>query len=483
MTDEISDVFAVMYRRFCQEGFPAGENGKFRVKGLTGAAADRLVHIFRNSRRFPKVLLAGQGGCGTSDVLRQVAENRELRKKRNVIVFSLAEEINLADAQASDILFALYSRVVRSVPDEDFRPAIDVLLKLAGPVFDRADIKEREMNLLNAVSFRIRTDALFRQNLRERLKAVSEDLRGETEKLCTRFSRTTYDCFRLSDNAFARLRDEEVSDNILSKLEALRDREYKSEIRFLKSIEEKIGEVQALHYKERILKHGWSEEPADPLILIDDGDKLEPKAAERIFLEQFSDLMPSGAGILYTVPLHILCSPLFSHLKKDTSIETVRPLRVCDSAGNPDISALALLREAMLKRISDISLPQGAPPIITDGALMNLAVQSGGVLRDLNTLIRTACRIAVSSGSEQINEKTVGVAVTDMAAVCMRFFDWEEYGDTVKRIMRSKSAKGTGSKTLSYLLKYRFLLEYGGEDDPFPYDVHPWLKEALSMIP
>lgn len=483
MADEISDVFAGVYRHFCQENLTAGDRGKFRVRGLTGHTADRLVRIFRNSQRFPKVLLAGQGGCGTSDILRQVYENRELQKKRNVILFSLADEISLADAQSPDILFALYSRLIRSVPDEDLTSALDDLLKLAGPVFENAGIKEKDINLLTAVSFRVRTDTAFRQILREKLKARSEDLRGYTEKLCRRFSQATYDCFRLSDNTFARLREEEVSDNVLSKLEGLRDREYKSEIRFFKSIGEKIGEVQALHYKDRILKHAWSEDPADPLILIDDGDKLEPGAAARIFLEKFSDLMPAGAGILYTVPLHILCSPLFSHLKKDTVTEKIRPLRVCDAAGNPDISTLALLKEAVLKRISGVSVPQGCPPIFTDTALMCLAVQSGGVLRDLNTLIRTACRIAASSGAEQIDEKIVGLAITDMAAVCMRFFDSEEYGDTVKRIIRSKSAKGTGSKTLGYLLKYRFVLEYGGEEgDRGRYDVHPWLKEALNTI-
>ena len=483
MADEISDVFARVYRQFRQEGFTAEEQGNFRVKGLTEPVADRLVCIFKNSPRFPKVLLMTQGGCGTSDVLRQVAENRELRKKRNMVLFSLADEISLADAESPDILFALYSRLIRSMPDESFTSPLNDLLELTEPVLKNAGIKENSPNLLSAVSFRIRTDAAFRHSLREKLKARSEDLRRYTEKLCSRFSRITYDCFRLSDNAFARLREEEVSDNVLSKLEVLRDREYKSEIRFLKSIEEKIGEVQSLHYKDRILKHAWSEEPADPLILIDDGDKLEPGTAEKIFLEEFSELMPAGAGILYTVPLHILCSPLFSHLKKDdTVIETIRPLRVCDATGNPDISSLALLKEAVLKRISGISAHRDCPQIISDAALMHLSLRSGGVLRDLNTLIRTGCRIAASSGAQQIDEKTVELAVTDMAGVCMRFFDSEEYGDTVKKIIRSKSAKGTGSKTMRYLLKYRFVLEYGGEEDPMPCDAHPWLKEALNSM-
>ncbi|MGE0087587.1 MAG: hypothetical protein AB7S75_24520 [Desulfococcaceae bacterium] len=491
MSEEISesDIFARIYPHFCQQSFTAEECKKFRVKGLTGPVADRLVRTLKNSPRFPKVLLMGQGGCGTSDVLRQVSENKDLKKKRNVILFSLSDEICLADAQSSDILFAIYSRIIRSMPAEDLSAPLDDLRELTEPVFDNAGIKEKDITLTDAVSFRIRTDAAFRQSLREKLKARSEDLRRYTEKLCRNFSRTTYDCFRLSDSTFARLREEDVSDNILSKLEGIRDREYKSELRFLKSIEEKIGEVQALHYKDRILRHAWTEEPADLLILIDDGDKLEPRAAEKIFLEEFSDLMMPGAGILFTAPLHIFHSPLFSHVKKDIAVETIRPLRISDSAGNPDISSLALLREMVRKRISGVLDGSSEPAAaevhnlpLTEEALVCLIVQSGGVLRDLNTLIRTGCKIAVSEKKEQMDEKTAGLAVTEMADTFMRFFDFEEYGDTVKKIIRTKNMKGTGSKTLGYLLKYRFVLEYGSGDEPQQSDAHPWLKEALNRI-
>ncbi len=497
MSEEISesDIFARMYPHFCQHSFTAEECKNFRVKGLTGPGTERLIRTLKNSPRFPKVLLMSQGGCGTSEILRHMAENKDLKKKRNVILFSLADEICLADAESPDILFAIYSRIIRSMPDEDFTSPLDDLRELTEPVFDNAGIKEKDLDLLSTVSFRVRTDAAFRQSLRDKLRARSADLRRYTEKLCRHFSRDTYDCFRLSDSTFARLREEDVSDNILSKLEGIRDREYKSEIRFLKSIEEKIGEVQASHYKDRILKQAWSEDPADLLILIDDGDKLEPRPAEKIFLEEFSDLMMPGAGILCTAPLHIFHSPLFSHVKKDIAAETVLPLRVSDSAGNPDISSLALLKEMVMKRIPPVFPAQdgsqsdpGAEtaqvaPAFAEEALVFLIVQSGGVLRDLNTLIRTACRIAVSRKARQIDEEIARLAVTDMADTCMRFFDFEEYGDTVKKIIRTKNMKGTGSKTLGYLLKYRFVLEYGGEeDDPLRFDAHPWLKEALNRI-
>jgi len=496
MSEEISasDIFARIYRQFCPHSFSPEESRNFLVRELTEPGAERILRTLKNSHRFPKMLLMTQGGCGTSEILRQVSENSDLISKRNVIFFSLAEEINLADAEIPDILFAVYSRIIRAMPDEDFSSPLDDLLELTEPVFDRAGIKERDMNLLPAVSVRMRTDAAFRQSLREKLRARSEDLRRYTEKLCRHFSRTTYDCFRLSDLTFARLREEDVSDNILSKLEEMKDREYKSEIRFLKSIEEKIGEVQALHYKDRILKQAWSEEPADLLLLLDDGDKLEPRAAEKIFLEEFSDLMMPGAGIVCTAPLHIFHSPLFSHVKKDICVETVLPLRVSDAGGNPDISALALLKEAAVKRINTVFSAQeklqsdSAQPALpfTEEALVFLIGRSGGVLRDLNTLIRTCCKIAFREKTQHaqyhIDEKTAGAAVTDMAETCMRFLDFEEYGEAVKKIIRSKSVKGTGSKTLGYLLKYRFVLEYGGEDEPLRFDAHPWLKEALNRI-
>ncbi|MEE4357165.1 MAG: hypothetical protein V2I97_11910 [Desulfococcaceae bacterium] len=471
-----SDALRTAYRNFAAREPEDAACKEFRVKKMSVPAAERIIRVYKKAPRFQKMLLMSQGGCGCSTVLQQITENREQRKRRHILFFSLGDEINLGDAEAPDILFGIYSRILRSMPAFDFDPPLRDFRELTEPLLTESGIRERDMDMTARVSFRFRTDHGFRKKLRARLKSGEDILRRSLEKICRQFSRTTRDCFLLSDTVFDRLREEEVSDNILLKLEDMKDREYKSEIRFLKSLEKRIGEVQLLHYKERILKKAWTEEAVDLLILADDTDKLSPRCAEKIFLEESAYLAEPDAEILYTAPLHLMYSPLFSHIKKNFVIETLRPLPISHADGNPDIRAVALLKKMIEKRMPNIFSAETADYLIR---------RSGGVAGDLTSLIRACCRIALSEKSREIDRRIAEIAVKDAADHCMRFFDAEEYGDTVNRIIRDKNSKGIGSKTLGWLLKYAFILEYRSPDDSstaMQTDAHPRLKEALNRI-
>jgi hypothetical protein len=259
----------------------------------------------------------------------------------------------------------------------------------------------------------------------------------------------------------------------LKKLEAILGREYKSELRFVKSLEKHIGEVQALHYKDRILRNAWAEDPVDLLILIDDMDKINPKTVEKIFLEQFQSLAGMEARFVFALPLHLSYSPLFFHIKDQVDREYIRPQPIFDRNGGLIESAVSRLKEAVSRRL---------PEQITDPALNYLIIHSGGVLSDLMHLLQDVCKKAMDVHAPMIDENMARSAVADRTDIFQRMFDFPEYGDMVKKIEKTRKKTGISPKSLIHLLKYRFILEYGDHDESAWFDVHPYLKEVMKRF-
>ncbi|GBC61291.1 ATP-binding protein [Desulfonema ishimotonii] len=466
------EIFAEAYRNLdiSPLGGPAFET--FAEAGLTEEIMRRLHGKVAASERFQKILFVGHGGCGKSTVLARLARDSRLSEQHYVSMFSLGDDLNFMDAEAIDILFSLYCHLLRMLRDKGFDPPLADFEKQVAPVTERFGTEIRGFDLMQAISEAIRSDSEFREALRKVLTADAESLQANVSGVCDRFSGNSYNCFKINHAVLDRLREEDVSDNVIEKLKEIRDREFRSEMRFIRALKARIGDIQEIHYEPVILKHAWVETPREALILIDDMDKLKRGSAERIFFEQSHLLTFPRARIVFTFPLSVYYSPLFFHIRDHFDCVFIHPLQLYDMTGNRREDAWAAMRSLLRRRMGRLRISEAASDLLIE--------YSGGLLRTLIGLARQSCRIAMARRMPGIDRAVAEMAVTALAGVFTRFFDGAEYGDVVRKITDVKSKAGMANRDLIYLLRYAFVLEYENPGEPAWYDAHPCLKMSLS---
>ncbi len=466
------EAMAQAYARFLHRPLMDASFAALGVADLHRNEVAHLAETVKTSDRFQKILLIGHSGVGKSTLLGRVCRDEALQARNYPVRVSPYDTLNMMDVEAIDLLLALYMALLKAMPAADIDPSFDDFQQLVDPVAEEFDVTESGFAYLDAVSFRIKTDYAFRQALRRDLKPEIETLQRHVDEACRHFSRHTYECFKLTRKSLAQLREEEVSDKVLTRLAAIEGQEYKSEVRFLRAIEEQIGDIQTLHYKPLLIRYGCIEEPRDALIFMDDLDKLPWNVFERLFFEEIHLFTMIDARILFTFPAFAAYSPLFFHIGDSFLQEHVWPVREIARTGEPHETHTELLREMVTRRI--------AADQITGDALAELISRSGGLLRDLTALLREACRSAVEKNATVIDRETAVQAVDTLAQTCSRFFDASRYGAAVSQVRKSHSISGLSKKKVMYLLRYHFLLACSEPDGTRWFDVHPFLKHALD---
>ena len=208
----------------------------------------------------------------------------------------------------------------------------------------------------------------------------------------------------------------------------------------------------------------------DVLIIIDDLDKLETKFAEQIFFDN-PHLLSSlpEAKIIYTFPLDTYYCDAYIRISDRYDDQFIPLVNLLDSQQNYLESSQEKLRKLILRRIDK--------NLIDDDALKYLIDMSGGLLRDLVKFMQDCCKLAIVEKMSVINYSIAKMAVNEHINQYYRIFDFPEYSEKVREVALTK--KKIDNKTLIYLLRYLFVLEYRYRQNIW-YDVHPCLKDALE---
>ncbi|MGK7958201.1 MAG: P-loop NTPase fold protein [Crocosphaera sp.] len=207
----------------------------------------------------------------------------------------------------------------------------------------------------------------------------------------------------------------------------------------------------------------------DILIIIDDLDKLSPEFAEKTFFKGYNLLTMPEAKIIYTFPLETYYCENFIQLK-DRYEDQFISLVVVDQKKNGD-TGIKQLEKLVLQRISQ--------QYITEDALKEMIILSGGLLRDLIKFMQDACKQAIVKCSTVIDKDIAEDVINEAVNHYDRLFDFPNYADEVEKIVRASKRTNLTNQNLIYLLKYLFVLEYRFERDLW-YDAHPCLKKLLS---
>ncbi len=243
---------------------------------------------------------------------------------------------------------------------------------------------------------------------------------------------------------------------------ALRE-EFRNQIEILdNSISDCIDSIDK-HYQYQYTKG------KNVLIIIDDLDKLDTEFAEKVFFKESHLLTMPRAKIIYTFPLETYYCEAFNTFK-DRYEDKFISLVVVNQAKNGD-TGIKQLEKLVLQRIDQ--------RYITEEALKEMILFSGGLLRDLIKFMQDACKEAIVNDSTIIDKDIAEQVINETSNHYKRLFDFPNYREDAKKIASESQRDEVKSKDLIYMLQYLFVLEYRFENELW-YDVHPCLKKVLN---
>ncbi len=466
------NLFVKLYENFDNRSLAGKSSDVFFLSDLIEVPGAGIINTLDSSTRFTKFLIIGQGGCGLSTLINYLSDDEILNRKNHVARFSVLNFMNVMDVEPIDLIFFVYINLLMAMPLADIIPPFEDFEYLIGEVLENFNIRDTGENLIKTVFFKNKTDTDFRIALRQQLEKEKDTLQSYVDDCCSKFSRHTYDSYKITENSLELLKKEEVSENVLSKLAPIKDIEFRSELKFIRTIEERIGDIQTIHYKPVIIKYAWVDEPKDALIFIDDMDKLRWQSLAKIFSKGTQLLAGIKAKIVINFPLFACYLPFFSAIKEYYVTETLMPPYVLDPDEKPEIRSIEMLKKIVEKRME--------PGIIDDDALDILIKDSGGLVGNLIYLVRNSLKTAIIRKSPVIDDKISKYVVKKRSEQTLRFFNFDDLGNILKKLIKKKSANGIDDQQLSYLLRYQFVLQYGLADGSVWYNANPGIKRELN---
>lgn len=217
-----------------------------------------------------------------------------------------------------------------------------------------------------------------------------------------------------------------------------------------------------------------------PLLLVVDGlDKVDLDLARRLFVR--NDLLAQPrCHVVYAIPFPLY----FSVGRQEASDRGFLPRYL------PNLHPDEPSHRALLRRVVTVRLPEPAEEIITPPALDQAVEMSGGIMRDLITLVNLAIFQCLEVRTRQIDQPIVRNAIAayrlDKARELRYGYYWEELSKVrnthqlTDRIATEYDEEGQERKfrICDRLLRGRHIVNYAN-DDPW-YDVHPIVKLAMD---
>jgi hypothetical protein len=199
--------------------------------------------------------------------------------------------------------------------------------------------------------------------------------------------------------------------------------------------------------------------PKGFLIIFDNLDRVPPAVGDRLFFDYAAQLRQLNCTLIYTVPISVICSP--KNISNAISNPHLMPMvniyqfqrDSCDLDYNP--AALDNMAKIIEQRVEVEAIFDSREQ------LLELAKASGGHVRQLMQLMRTACQTAATRKHQKITAEDVTYAIKQEQFNFERFIPDSHY-PILAQVCLSKNVPKDEIGQL--MLFNTSVLEYNGEN-------------------
>ncbi len=202
-----------------------------------------------------------------------------------------------------------------------------------------------------------------------------------------------------------------------------------------------------------------------------DGSIQVHKSVENLFSGHAASLQIPMLHIVYTIPPYLpALAPGLGRLLGGTLVYTLPSIHVQNNDNTLDSKGLEIMRELIIRRYPHWQ------DVFSEEQVNNLAIASGGDLRDFFRLLRTAL---VKATSIPIDNKTIENSLNQLRREMLPIANEDK--QWLQKIADNKKANLEAIDKLPNLARFfdtNLVLNYRNGDDW--YDVHPLLKKEIN---
>ncbi len=207
----------------------------------------------------------------------------------------------------------------------------------------------------------------------------------------------------------------------------------------------------------------------EPLVVIDDMEKLDLKLVDELFRLQAATLARPKCRMIYTVSKAMEYLPSWKMvLGSFDKLVEVYPVRIAKRDGAPHEDGLELLRNILRRRMSE--------DLFETDAFSKVVTVCNGVLSDLFSVCRDACVSAKVAGTGRITWDIVDRHAMNLTIHFQRMIDEDLY-PVLAEVHKTRTGKK--DEPLSKLLHMLAVIEYRDAEGIY-YDVHPAVVPLLE---
>jgi len=369
---------------------------------------------FQEPGQCDTILFTGHRGCGKSTELKRI--EKKWREEYFVIYLEVNEETDINDVEYTD----LYLIVIKQV---------EFALRKLGVSFDR--------QLLNSF------ESWFKDITEETEESVEKSVSIEGEAT---LGQGAPFIAKLLVKLLAQIRGSHKQKNTIRKILEKDVSRLKADINLLLSDAAKKLKAKHSQYK------GF-------LVIFDNLDRVPPDVGARLFFDYAVQLQELNCTIIYTVPISVLCSP--QNITNTFGPPNIMPMvniyeferDCCDlTHKQAGLDAVASLIEQRVEIEAVFESRQ---------QLIELAKASGGHVRQIMYMMRTASQTASTRGHSKINAEDVTYAVKQAQFSFERFIPEEHY-PILAQVCLTKNV--TKDEIGQLMLFNSSVLEYNGNN-------------------
>jgi len=407
-----------------------------QVRGVLSARKQLKLKIEQNavSGKNGHFLFVGYRGCGKSTELNHL--QKDLQNDYAILNYSIMEELDPQNIEYIELFIVTMERLFNLAVEQHLQIDQDFLKKIVNWTSTREiqDIKDRHFSVEAETGIEAKAELPYLLKFFFKLKGAAKASKSFKDTI-----KQTIEP-RLSD--------------------------------LIQHCNELISVVRQQMFESKGKK--------DLVIFIEDLDKIPLHVAERLFYNYATQLIQLKATVVYTFPVTLYYNIRFGTIGGYFQTIELPMVKTANKDGSEYTAGINALKAIVNTRINHALFSN-------DIVLQQFVEKSGGVIRDIFTMLDDAATSAMLNGSAMIRDEDFTYAYNQLKKEYNNTIaDYKEgevehtakdFYETMAELVRSGNKKPDNSAIMMLLRQTLCVLSYNGEGWC---DVHPIMKDILA---